>query len=716
MHNNRGSHLDLLSDLNPKQKEAVLASDGPVLILAGAGSGKTKALTTRIAYLISEKSVDPEKVLAITFTNKAAKEMQSRVKNLLLRSGFSLSVLPTIGTFHSVCARVLRQDGECLGLDKNYIIFDEEDSFKLIKRCLKKLNYEDRSISISGFRAQISSAKNEMIGPKEFLSFTQGYRAEIVAEIYDIYQKELIKNNALDFDDLLFKTVELFRKCPEVLIKYQEKWRYLLIDEYQDTNRVQYLFAKMLAEKSQNICVVGDDWQSIYGWRGADYQNILNFERDWPKVKIIKLEQNYRSTKAILSAAQSVIEKNNQRSHKKLWTDNEPGNPIYVYEAKNEGDEAEYIIKEVKVLLARKVQLSDIAIFYRTNAQSRALEEKLIRSSLPYKIIGSVRFYARKEIKDILAWLRIVSGSNDWISFERSLLAPPCGVGSASFSKLQHYANQNAIKINDLLKDASLLNFLSEKVKKNFVSYAEKILKIREAAQISLSEAIRSVIEISGYKDYLSDGTLQNEERLENLQELLSVAEEYENLNPKITVTDFLDEISLYADIDDYREENESLTLMTLHTAKGLEFKVVFIVGLEENIFPHVRSLFDSSELEEERRLFYVGITRAKERLYLLYANKCLYFGNIQSNQPSRFLTEIPPSLLHFVGFDDRSLNKKILEENIPGVFRAGEKVEHEIFGVGEVIKSVEDELTVYFPEYGEKTISVYYAPIRRVN
>jgi DNA helicase-2/ATP-dependent DNA helicase PcrA len=678
---------DLLKDLNQAQKEVVLTTEGPILVLAGAGSGKTKALTHRVAYLISEKKVEPQQILAITFTNKAAGEMVERVKALIADK----KAVPTMGTFHSICARILRKDGHLLGYPAGFVIFDENDSVKLIKNCLKTLNVSDEKISAKGIKYYISGAKNEFIDPDDYPNYSSGYRAEMIAEVFKSYQKELLANDAMDFDDLLINVVKLFQKFPEVLKKYQETWQYILIDEYQDTNEAQYQFAKLLAQKNHNICVVGDDWQSIYSWRGANFQNILNFERDWPKAKVVKLEQNYRSTKAILSAAQAVIEKNEKRSKKTLWTDNKTGAPINGMRQRN------------------------MAIFYRTNAQSRVLEEQLLRFRIPYKIVGGLRFYERKEIKDILSWLRIVSGANDWISFERSLTSPPSGIGIRSIEKIRQKVEGEGAKIIDI-GNMDLSEIVGGKTAGLFQKYFEKVGKIRSAAQNSLKDAIRKAIELSGQKEFLADGSFQNEERLENLNELLSVADEYERVKPNLTLSDFLEEVALIADIDNYQEDAQGVTLMTLHTSKGLEYPIVFIAGNEENIFPHSRSLFEPAELEEERRLFYVGLTRAMEKCYLLYSRSRLYFGNIVTNSPSRFIAEIPESLLSYTGKEEiEKIMEDIPEERIPGEIKLGDKIEHENFGFGMVKGVNDDELTVSFDKYGIKIISLYYAPIKKV-
>lgn len=706
---------DLLTDLNTEQKEVVQTVEGPILVLAGAGSGKTKALTHRIAYLISEKNILPENILAITFTNKAAGEMKERVERLIRNSKLEIRSMPTMGTFHSVCARILRADGHHLGLSPSFIIYDEDDAKKVIKECFKKLHLADQKTSPQTIKNYISSAKNELIGPKEYREQSANFRQELTADVYECYQKELAKNEAVDFDDLLMQVVVLFQKHPAVLAKYQDRWRYLLIDEYQDTNKAQYLFAKLLAQKYGNICVVGDDWQSIYSWRGADFQNILDFEKDWPKAKVLRLEKNYRSTKAILAAAQSVIENNQNRSQKKIWTENDAGAPIEVYEASSEDDEAAFVAKTALALQATGHKLSEMAVFYRTNAQSRVVEEVLLRYQIPYKIVGGVRFYERKEIKDALAWLRVASGANDFISFERSLLSPPSGLGKVSIQKIKDLCEKDKLKICSLQNLSNLGEVIGGRAAGILSDYLVKVEKIKKAAAESLSKGVELTLKISGLSEHLADGTFENEERAENLRELLSVVKELESVKENLTLENFLEEVALISDLDNYQEDREGLTLMTLHTSKGLEFKVVFIVGLEENIFPHSRSLFDQTELEEERRLFYVGMTRAKEILNLIYARKRLYFGSIQNNDPSRFIAEIPDTLLEYVNAGVASVGKIVEEEKIPGAFSAGDTIEHEHFGRGRVIGVNDDELTIDFPDYGQKTVSIYYAPIRKV-
>lgn len=701
--------MDLLLGLNSEQKEMVLTEKGPLLVLAGAGSGKTKALTHRIAYLISERKVPAERIIAITFTNKAASEMSHRVESLLE----GVKVKPTMGTFHSVCARILRKEAHHLGYPHNFLIFDEADATKVIKDALKRLNLpESQKISPQTVKHYISGAKNEMIEPEQYESNIGGPKGQIIAEVYEIYQRDLKKNEAMDFDDLILNVVKIFQKNPGVLESYQYLWEYILIDEYQDTNEPQYQFAKLLAAKNGNLCVVGDDWQSIYSWRGANFQNILNFERDWPQAKVIKLEQNYRSTKAILTAAQAVIEKNTQRSNKILWTDNEGGSKINLYEARNEEDEAAFVCREAEALLTKGFALKDMAVFYRTNAQSRAVEEQLLRYRIPYKIFGGVRFYERKEVKDVLAWLRVASGASDWVSFERSLLSPPSGIGATSIAKIKDLCEIHNIKIGEIKNNEEIFNGLQKRTWSLLLSYFEKVTEIKEASERSLKEGIRAAIRLSGIRDYLSDGSLENQDRLENLSELLSVAEEYETLKGKMELCDFLEEVALISDLDNYQEDNEGLTLMTLHTSKGLEYKIVFIVGVEENIFPHSRSLLDLNEMEEERRLFYVGLTRAREVLYLLFSRSRLFFGSIQTNSPSRFLSEIPETLLNFP--KENGSSEAVFEEQIPGQIKVGDQVEHENFGRGVVKAVCDDELTIQFPQ-GEKLVSIYYAPIKKL-
>ncbi|MBI2018291.1 UvrD-helicase domain-containing protein [Candidatus Daviesbacteria bacterium] len=590
----------LLDDLNPIQQKAVQATDGPCLILAGAGSGKTRVLTYKVAHLISEKKIPPENILVLTFTNRAADEMMGRIRKLLTSSPTSQ---PIMGTFHSFCARILRKEGKILGLPPGFTIYDESDALDAIKEAMGNLNIPVQKTSPSAVRATISSAKNELISSLEYPRYARGFFQEQVAKIYLEYQKILEKNQALDFDDLLLKTIQLFQTEPTILTRYQIQFRYILIDEYQDTNPAQYLISKYLANRHKNICVVGDASQSIYSFRGADFRNIVNFEKDYPNVKVFNLEQNYRSTQTILDAAHAVISKNKSHPILKLWTQNDTGDKIEVVEVRNEIEEALFILSQIDN------KLSDYAILYRTNAQSRSLEEQFLKSGIPYKLVGGVSFYERKEIKDVVSYLRLLQNPKDSVSLKRA-----DKVGKARLSKVLEFAQE-------VSKDS------------------EKIPTI---------ELLDQILQKTGYLAYIDDSTETGKGRVENVKELRSVAEEFPSL------TQFLENVALVensylpnsrlrtADL----QTNDAVTLMTLHSAKGLEFPAVFIVGMEEGLFPHSRAMLDVNELEEERRLCYVGITRAKQKLYLTYARQRLYFGTRSNNLVSRFLSDIPQELI----------------------------------------------------------------------
>lgn len=620
--------MDILDKLNDKQREAVLQTEGPVLVLAGAGSGKTKALTHRIAYLIREKKISPYNILAVTFTNKAAGEMRERISKLITKNEKLKTIMPWMGTFHSVCVKILRREIHQLGYKSQFSIYDQSDSLSLVKRVMKDLGIDTKQYNPNAIKNFISGAKNELLSPNDYESYVEGYFQENVAKVYHQYQKRLKNSNALDFDDLLMKTVELFKKLPEILTKYQRIFRYILIDEYQDTNTAQYQLVKMLAKKYQNIFVVGDDWQSIYSFRGANFKNILNFERDYPKAKVVKLEQNYRSTQTILDAADKIIKQNQSRTDKTLWTEKESGAPVTIYEAMDQNNEIEFVIGEINSHrnIETSKHLNNYVILYRTNAQSRAIEETLLNYGIPYRIVGAVRFYERKEIKDILAYLRLLANPTDSVSLERIINVPPRGIGAKTLAQISKPKAQMSNKTQSS----------NVKIQKFF----EMIEKLRARSNdIKVDDLIDGICEITGYKKYILDGTEQGEMRWENIEELKSVAQKYERLE------DFLEEVSLVSDIDNYDASADALTLMTLHNAKGLEFPVVFIVGMEEGLFPHSRALMEPAELEEERRLCYVGITRAKERLYLTHAQSRLIYGQIQANIPSRFIDEIPEEL-----------------------------------------------------------------------
>jgi DNA helicase-2/ATP-dependent DNA helicase PcrA len=706
--------------LNEAQKDAVLATTGPVLILAGAGSGKTKALTHRIAYLIRDKGVRPENILAVTFTNKAAKEMTARVASLV-----GSGAQPSMGTFHSICARIMREDGYNLGYKRSFTIYDTSDSQSAIKQAMKDVELPDQKISIQTIASFISSAKNELVGPEQYPALANGYLQDLAAKIYPKYQEVLKRNNALDFDDLLMQTVVLFQKFPEVLAKYQDRWEYIHIDEYQDTNHAQYLFAKLLAAKSRNLCVVGDDWQSIYSWRGANFRNILDFERDYPDTKVIKLEQNYRSTKAILEAAHHVISKNTQRSEKKLFTDNIAGMPIVIMDARDEHEEGQLIIRESERLVREEgYKLSDIVVLYRTNAQSRAIESEFVKFRVPYRIVGGFRFFERKEIKDVIAYLRIINSNDDWVAFERIINVPVRGIGDTSLAKIMAFGRQTNKGISSVLERVNELG-LGPKQTAALVEFARLLTVFKRSKEIeTLPELIELVIRKSGYEKYLDDGTTAGEERVENVRELLSVGQEYLKNHVDVTLDEFLEEIALIADIDNWNPDEEAVTLMTLHAAKGLEFKTVFMAGMEENLFPHANSSWDQEQLEEERRLCYVGITRARERLYMTITRSRMLYGKTLSNSPSRFLADIPAHLV--VGYEttlptasDSSTSSHVIptvaEESLSGYLNVGDKVSHDDFGSGKVTAIDDDEVTVNFDDYGIKWLSLSYAKLKKV-
>lgn len=609
--------MEALKGLNEKQKEAVLATEGPVLVLAGPGSGKTKALTHRIAYLLKEKGISPFNILAITFTNKAAETMGERV-------GLKL---PWLGTFHAVCAKILRQEIRVLDYKSSFTIYDEDDSLRTVKRAMENLKISPNSYNPYAIRAFISGAKNELLTPKEYEKFVEGHFQEVVNQVYPEYQKMLKDSNALDFDDLLMITAKIFEKHPEVLKKYQRLFKYILIDEYQDTNQAQYVFAKLLANRHQNIFVIGDDWQAIYGFRGANFRNILNFEKDYPRAKIIRLEENYRSTPIILEAAQRVIEKNLERTEKKLFTRKKGGDLVTLAEVLNQAGEGEFVHLEIESLRRQGKRLSDIVILYRTHAQSRAIEEYFLNVGLPYRIVGGVRFYERKEIKDILAYLRLILNLADSPSLSRIINFPPRGIGEKTLGLVLKSGLNVVAKTNPRVNE-----------------FRKLVERLRASAEgESPAQLIEEVAEVSGIKRYYSQEGEEGEIRLENIEELKSVALNHDSL------PSFLEAVALMTDQDSYDEKAESVTLMTLHTVKGLEFPVVFIVGVEEGLLPHERSLFSPQDLEEERRLFYVGITRAKEKLFLTSAKSRLIYGNIKTCLPSSFLKEIPEELIDFV-------------------------------------------------------------------
>jgi DNA helicase-2/ATP-dependent DNA helicase PcrA len=638
----------ILADLNPPQQEAVLHGDGPLLILAGAGSGKTRVITRRIAYLIGRRGVQPWQILAVTFTNKAADEMRRRVELLLGARGLNVA----LGTFHATCVKILRRWHGELGLRSSFVIYDEADQLSLIKDCLKALDLSERVLNPRGVAARISRAKNELLTPGEYATVANDFAEERTAKIYSLYQDRLRASHAVDFDDLLMLAVLLFREKPHVLQYYHTLWRYVLVDEYQDTNHAQYQIVKFLSQRHGNLCVVGDDDQSIYRWRGADLNNILDFERDHPGCTVIKLEQNYRSTQNILDAAGGVVAHNVGRKGKTLWTENPAGESVVFYQARDEQAEADFVVRTVRTLTAEGGHsLDDFAVFYRTNAQSRVLEDALRREVTPYVIVGGLRFYERKEIKDLLSYLRLVANPDDTQSFKRIVNVPPRGIGQATADKLEGLAMAERLSLWEACKLAGERRLLSPKAQKALAELVDVIERARATLDVStVPELILELLETTGYlADLKTEGTIEAESRIENLQELVSAAREFMERSEDKSLQAFLDSVALIADIDELADGTGAVTLMTLHSAKGLEFPVVFITGMEEGIFPHARALTDDDQLEEERRLCYVGMTRPKERLFLSAALSRRLYNNNAYNLPSRFLDEVPTHLVERV-------------------------------------------------------------------
>jgi DNA helicase-2/ATP-dependent DNA helicase PcrA len=719
----------LLTGLNTEQRRAVETTEGPLLILAGAGSGKTKTLTHRIAYLIATNKATPYNILAVTFTNKAAKEMRERVAHLLGQNPDNRSFMPFMGTFHSICVRLLRQDGEHAGIPKNFVIFDESDRLSAIKQACKTAMIDEKSFPPRTLGSLISNAKNDLVTPSEFLGIGSGPVHRTAAQIYPLYQKILKDNAALDFDDLIGRTVHLLQTQEQICKKWQEQFRYIMIDEYQDTNAAQYKLVKLLTASHQNIAVVGDDWQSIYSWRGADFRNILNFEKDHPKTTIIKLEQNYRSTKAILDAAHAVITKNEQRSDKKLWTVAGAGQPVQVLQVANERAEGEAIVRRVKNAVdARFRQYKDFAVLYRTNAQSRAVEETFVRYGVPYRIVGGQRFYDRKEIKDVMAYLRLIYQPEDRVSFERIVNVPTRGIGTKSLENFYAWQSASGLGLQAALESVKDHPGLTAKAKGGLLELGDILYSTRQIMdETNVPGLIDSLLRRLDYIRSLDDGTPQGEARAENVRELISVAQGYQDLG----LDGFLEEVSLVSDIDSYDSKGNSVTLMTLHAAKGLEFPVVFMTGMEETIFPHSRALYDQHEMEEERRLCYVGMTRAKEELIVSYASGRMLYGGVQHNPPSRFLADfdgkmqIENSFLSGLQskfgqqetFDDSAQTHPSYDDEpryIPEL-NEGDSVKHQVFGAGTVLEIDGDNVIIYFKGKGTKKLNVAFAPLEKL-
>ncbi len=706
----------LLTGLNTEQARAVETTEGPLLIQAGAGSGKTKTLTHRIAYIIATNRATPYNILAVTFTNKAAKEMRLRIAHLLGEDAENRSFMPYMGTFHSICVRLLRQDGEHIGIPRNFVIFDESDRVTAVKQAARQLMVDEKAFPPKQVAGLISSAKNDMVGPSEYAGFADSPAQEVAAKIYPLYEKTLHTAGALDFDDLIAKTATLLQKNTAIRDKWRQQFKYVLIDEYQDTNLAQYKLVKLLIGDHKNIAVVGDDWQSIYSWRGADFKNILNFERDYKDTTVIKLEQNYRSTKAILEAAHAVITKNEQRSDKKLWTDAGNGLPVQILQTAHQSAEGEAVIRRIETMVkAGRRKYQDYAVLYRTNAQSRAVEEMFVRYGVPYKMVGGQRFYDRKEIKDIVAYLRLIFQPEDMVSFERIVNVPTRGIGAKSLEYFRAWVSASG-GILRALETVADCPGLPVKAKAGLTELADVILTYRELmSDTAVSGVIDSLLRRLDYNAYLDDGTMQGESRQENVRELISVAKAYQDVG----LEGFLEEVSLISDLDNTDTSANSVTLMTLHAAKGLEFPVVFIIGLEETVLPHSRALYDQREMEEERRLMYVGMTRAREELYLLYATSRALYGGVQYNPPSRFLSEIdghttaaPIASQPFVAPSAQNLSS---EPRYVIELSEGDGVRHQAFGEGVVLEVDGDNVAVHFKSKGVKKLNTAFAPLEKV-
>lgn len=675
-----------LDTLNDRQKEAVLYNEGPLLIIAGAGAGKTKTLTTKIAYLIEENDVLPSNILAITFTNKAAKEMKDRIIRLIGSIGYQIQT----STFHSFGLKLLKENYERLGFDKNFVIMDSDDSLTIVKKILKDMDLDPKIYNPRAIRNKISSCKNELISPKAYSRYTVSPYEEIVCKVYEKYQEKLMKNNAVDFDDLLILPIKLFEENKDILEKYQEQFKYILIDEYQDTNEAQYKLTKMLSEKYRLITCVGDDSQSIYSFRGANYKNILNFEKDYKDAKTILLEQNYRSTSYILNAANDVIKNNKMKKEKNLWTSRGEGNKVKYYRALSESDEAYYVVKGIKQAISNGNNYDDIAVLYRTNAQSRNLEEAMLKENIPYRVVGSFYFYSRKEIKDLLAYLRLIHNEKDNISLLRVINTPKRGIGLKTIENLTKKADEENISIYEAITSGKELEF-------------KKIIeKLKEVSEnVTLTELIDKILTGTGIKEELEkEEDLTSEVRLENLEEFKSITKSFEEREGLISLEDFLLEISLVSDAEEYKDDTNRVSLMTVHSVKGLEYKDVFIVGMEEGIFPHMNSLMESSEIEEERRLAYVAITRAKDNLTIINARRRTLFGREQVNPPSRFISEISTDLLDIVNKKEEITPKLdvtavLREETVD--YKLGDNVYHETFGAGKVVEVTNTLISVAF-------------------
>jgi DNA helicase-2/ATP-dependent DNA helicase PcrA len=709
-----------LADLNPAQREAVLHTEGPVLVVAGAGSGKTRVLTRRIAHLLGAVGVKPSEILAITFTNKAAGEMRERVTDLVGPPARGAWVM----TFHSACGRILRREAQRLGYRSNFTIYDQADQVRLVKRCLEELERDPKRFTPRGIHSQISNAKNTLVGPAEYTERVASFYDQTVAEVYDLYQKRLFASNAVDFDDMLFLTVDVLERFPEAREKWQQAFRYILVDEYQDTNHAQYRLLQLLAEKHRNVFAVGDPDQSIYGFRGADIRNVMEFEQDFPGSYTIALEQNYRSTQHILDAANGVIRHNRERKEKNLWSELGDGDPVRVIEVEDEHAEARYVAAEIALLVEEGFSGSEVAVFYRTNAQSRVLEDVLVRQGIAYQVIGGPRFYERAEIKDLVAYLQVLDNPYDAVSLLRIANRPRRGIGDSSLARLQTWADQREISLWEATAEAETagVGAAPQKALKAFRGTIESLMSA--AQEFEVPELIEEVLQRSGYMESLeAERTIEAQGRIENLQELVSVAREWREQTEDATLSAFLQEVSLYSDQDSIRGDGSLVTLMTLHNAKGLEFRAVYLIGMEEGIFPHSRSI-EEQGIEEERRLCYVGMTRAQERLTLLHASSRMLYGGRNHNLPSRFLDELPDGHVErerlrpasWSGYGAPRQSQIAPRDDVPDL-STGDSVRHSTLGEGVVVRIEPGGLvTVRFADDGsERKLMLDYAPLEKL-
>lgn len=721
-----------VENMNNKQKEAILETEGPIMIIAGAGSGKTRVLTHRIAYLISEKNIYESNILAITFTNKAAKEMKERIYSIVGENAKYI----WINTFHSMCVRILREHIDLLGYNKNFTILDVSEQKSIIKMILKDLNYSEDEYEPTAILKIITNSKNQYLKPVDIENQARFGFMKVVSEVYYEYEKYLRKNSVLDFDDLLIKTIDIFNKYPDVLKKYQNKFQYIHVDEYQDTNLIQYKLIKLLSEEHKNICVVGDDDQSIYSWRGACSDNIKNFELDFPGTKLIFLDQNYRSNSTILNVANDIIKNNNDRKDKKLWSEKKGGEKIVLYSAYNETDEAAFISKKIKEIKIRGGNYKDIAVLYRANHLSRTLENSFISYGIPYKLIGSLKFLQRQEVKDILSYLNVLINKNDDFSLKRIINVPRRGIGQGALEKIEIYANDNNISVYEALEQIDFIS-VSKKVKENVNNLVNVFNKYEEITNFSIDELVVGIYKDTGYEEMLKNSKDEySNSRVENIAELVTSAKQYSEINNNLV--DYISEMSLTSDSDDENTE-DAVTLSTVHASKGLEYDTVFIVGLEENIFPSIRDIEDeldeTNKLEEERRLAYVAVTRAKNKLFLSYTNKRMQFGNVKFNEKSRFIKEISTSLIeeeksiqHEIASKSESNNvQKFISNLSPKIkvknneiktdnleYSINDKVSHKKFGLGTIVNIDKESVTVNFCSYGDKTLLIEYANLTK--